>query len=122
MFNINIIMFYNLPSDLITYIYTFDSTYKEFYNNVINEINMFYFYRKKIQIFKTKLLYIYTYINLYNPYDFKRIIKLNRKIVNSEMLICSSIDTCDILDYYIQIYNLYGKWVIELYMIVSYSY
>ena len=40
--------FYNLPRELQQYIYEFDSTFKNIYNNVVKELNRYNYVYKEI--------------------------------------------------------------------------
>lgn len=83
-------MFFDLPKEIIDYIYTFDSTYHEIYQNVIKEIIPYRVYQKENYILIVKKddsiahstnsisnpSYICThYLQTYN--NIKQIIKFN---------------------------------------------
>jgi len=73
-------MFYSLPDDLIRYIYSFDNTYKQLYDNVINTMNMKFMYKNKIEdriqsiLLLKQQLTIHYYQQFYNTI-FKHVIK-----------------------------------------------
>lgn len=74
-------MIYNLPNDIIIYIYTFDNTYKIFYDSCLKELKIYYkSYTKKSYVYEciiennnTKMKLKYSYIedqliNNFNQY------------------------------------------------------
>lgn len=74
-------MIYNLPNDVIIYIYTFDNTYKIIYDSCLKELKIYYkSYTKKTYVYEciiennnTKMKLKYSYIedqliNNFNQY------------------------------------------------------
>jgi len=107
-------MFYDLPKELITHIYSFDPTYHKVYNDVKIELLMVFFYKQRISRIRRKIIYFYSSIDLHPDYKTLQILRLNRKITAIEIEIKLESKQCSILDNYYKLYTLFSKWVIEL--------